>query len=140
VRTVKQQTSRALYKRASKVLVGGVNSPVRAFKAVGGTPPFIKKAKGSKIQDEDGNTFIDYVCSWGPLILGSAHPKVVRAVRMATSRGTSYGAPTQRETELAELIIEAIPSIQKIRFVNWGRRQQCQRSGWHAPTQNETEF
>jgi glutamate-1-semialdehyde 2,1-aminomutase len=117
---VKQQTSRALYKRASKVLVGGVNSPVRAFKAVGGTPPFIKKAKGSKIQDEDGNTFIDYVCSWGPLILGSAHPKVVRVVRMATSRGTSYGAPTQRETELAELIIEAMPSIQKIRFVNSG--------------------
>jgi len=117
---MKQQVSRALYKRACKVLVGGVNSPVRAFKAVGGTPPFIKKAKGSKIQDEDGNTFIDYVSSWGPLILGSAHPKVVRAVKMATSRGTSFGAPTQRETELAELIIEAMPSIQKIRFVNSG--------------------
>jgi glutamate-1-semialdehyde 2,1-aminomutase len=117
---VNQQTSRVLYKQASKVLVGGVNSPVRAFKAVGGTPPFIQKAKGSKIRDEDGNTFIDYVCSWGPLILGSAHPKVVRAVRLATSLGTSFGAPTRRETELAELIIEAIPSIQKIRFVNSG--------------------
>ncbi len=102
------------------MLVGGVNSPVRAFGAVGGTPPFIKNAKGSKIRDEDGNVYIDYVCSWGSLILGSAHPKVVSALRRCVARGTSYGAPTELETELAELIIDAYPSIQKIRFVSSG--------------------
>jgi glutamate-1-semialdehyde 2,1-aminomutase len=117
---MRYETSGRLYQEACKVLVGGVNSPVRAFKAVGGTPLFIKKAKGSKIQDEDGNSYIDYVCSWGPLILGSAHPKVVQALEGAISRGTSYGAPTKLETELAELIIAAIPSIEKIRFVNSG--------------------
>jgi len=100
--------------------VGGVNSPVRAFKAVGGTPLFIKRAKGSKIQDEDGNTYIDFVCSWGALILGSAYPKVVNELRNYLPRGTSYGAPTKLETELAELIISAMPSIEKIRFVNSG--------------------
>ena len=83
------------------VLVGGVNSPVRAFTAVGGTPRFIKRARGSKIEDEDGNSYIDYVCSWGALILGSANPRVVKALRAALARGTSYGAPTQLETELA---------------------------------------
>lgn len=102
------------------LLVGGVNSPVRAFTAVGGTPRFIRKARGSKIQDEDGNTYIDYVCSWGALILGSAHPKVVRALRASLPRGTSYGAPTRAETELAELVIDAVPSIKKIRFVSSG--------------------
>jgi glutamate-1-semialdehyde 2,1-aminomutase len=109
-----------LYRQACKVLVGGVNSPVRAFKAVGGTPLFIKQAKGSKIQDEDGNTYIDFVCSWGALILGSAYPKIVNELRNYLPRGTSYGAPTKFETELAELIISAMPSIQKIRFVNSG--------------------
>jgi len=102
------------------VLVGGVDSPVRAFMAVGGDPVFIKSAKGSKIQDEDGNRYIDYVCSWGALILGSAHPKVVRMLRSHLTRGTSYGAATKLETQLAELIVEGIPSIQKIRFVNSG--------------------
>jgi len=100
--------------------VGGVNSPVRAFMAVGGDPLFIRKAKGSKIEDEDRNCYIDYVCSWGSLILGSAHPRVVGALRKCVDRGTSYGAPTKLETELAELIVEALPSIEKLRFVNSG--------------------
>jgi glutamate-1-semialdehyde 2,1-aminomutase len=117
---MKYEKSRRMYQEACKFLVGGVNSPVRAFKAVNGTPIFIKRAKGSKIEDVDGNSYIDYVCSWGPLILGSAYPKVLQALRMAASRGTSFGAPTQLETELAELIVEAIPSIEKIRFVNSG--------------------
>jgi len=117
---MRHQMSRALYRQAKKVLVGGVNSPVRAFMAVGGDPLFIRKAKGSKIEDEDGNRYIDYVCSWGSLILGSAHPRVVVALRKCVSSGTSYGAPTRRETELAELIVEALPSIEKLRFVNSG--------------------
>ena len=102
------------------VLVGGVNSPVRAFTAVGGTPRFIKRARGSRMQDEDGNSYIDYVCSWGALILGSAYPKVVGALRVALRRGTSYGAPTRLETELAELVMSSFPSIEKLRFVNSG--------------------
>ena len=114
------EASRALYEQASMVLVGGVNSPVRAFTAVGSTPRFIKRARGSKIQDEDGNRYIDYVCSWGALILGSAHPKVVEALRRALPRGTSYGAPTRLETELANLVISAFPSIERLRLVNSG--------------------
>ena len=102
------------------MLVGGVDSPVRAFMAVGGTPPFIREAVGSKLTDEDGNTYIDYICSWGALILGSSHPKVVATLRAAVKRGTSYGAPTKLETELARLVIDAFPSVQKIRFVNSG--------------------
>ena len=117
---MRHERSSNLYEEACKILVGGVNSPVRAFKAVGGTPLFIRKARGSKIEDEDSNRYIDYVCSWGPLILGSTHPKVVQALERAISRGTSYGAPTKLETELAELIIAAVPSIEKIRFVNSG--------------------
>jgi glutamate-1-semialdehyde 2,1-aminomutase len=117
---LKEGKSRALYEQAKRVLVGGVNSPVRAFMAVGGTPRFINKAHGSRIWDEDGNAYIDYVCSWGALILGSTHPKVVAALRSAIYRGTSYGAPTRREVELANLIINSVPSIQKIRFVNSG--------------------
>jgi glutamate-1-semialdehyde 2,1-aminomutase len=112
--------SRALYRRAERVLVGGVNSPVRAFMAVGGSPVFIKSAKGSMIVDEDGNRYVDYVCSWGALILGSAHPKVVGALQRYVTRGTSYGAPTKLETGLAGRIVEAIPSIERIRFVNSG--------------------
>jgi glutamate-1-semialdehyde 2,1-aminomutase len=112
--------SKVLYDRASKFLVGGVDSPVRAFKAVGGTPLFIRKAKGSRVWDEDGNSYIDYVCSWGPLILGAAHPKVVSAIRAQAAKGTSFGAPTELETELAELIIHALPSIERLRFVNSG--------------------
>ena len=117
---MKEEKSRTLYEQAKRVLVGGVNSPVRAFRAVGGTPRFISKAYGSKILDEDGNVYIDYVCSWGALILGSAHPRIIAALRSSMSRGTSYGAPTRYEIELANLIIDAVPSIQKVRFVNSG--------------------
>ena len=93
---------------------------MRAFAAVGGTPRFIRNADGSKLTDEDGNTYIDYICSWGALILGSSHPKVVAALHAAIRRGTSYGAPTKLETELANLIVDSFPSIEKIRFVNSG--------------------
>jgi len=112
--------SKILYEQALRVLVGGVDSPVRAFRAVGGTPLFIRKAKGSRIWDEDGNSYIDYVCSWGPLILGAAYPNVVNAIRAQAAKGTSYGAPTKLETELAELIIDAFPSMEQLRFVNSG--------------------
>jgi len=112
--------SRKLFKRAQELIPGGVNSPVRAFKAVGGNPLFIQKAKGSKIYDVDGNTYIDYILSWGPLILGHAHPKVVNALKKAIERGTSYGAPTSLEIELAELILKAYPSMDMVRMVNSG--------------------
>jgi glutamate-1-semialdehyde 2,1-aminomutase len=93
---------------------------VRAFKAVGGTPLFIKRGQGSRLYDEDGNEFIDYVCSWGPLILGHAHPRVVRAIKKAVENGSSFGAPTELETRLAKLICDAMPSIEMLRFVNSG--------------------
>jgi len=99
---------------------GGVNSPVRAFAAVGGEPLFIARGQGAKVYDVDGNQYIDYVCSWGPLILGHAHPQVIETLKATAERGTSYGAPTELETELAELIVEAMDSIELIRFVNSG--------------------
>ena len=107
-------------KRAEALMPGGVSSPVRAFKAVGGQPLFIVSGSGSKIRDLDGNTFLDYVMSWGPLILGHAHPAVVEAVRKALEGGASFGAPTVREIELAEQITAAMPWIEQIRFVNSG--------------------
>ncbi|MCH8928671.1 MAG: glutamate-1-semialdehyde 2,1-aminomutase [Candidatus Marinimicrobia bacterium] len=112
--------SEEFFRRAEKVIPGGVNSPVRAFGAVGGTPPFISKAKGSKIYDADGNEYIDYVCSWGPLILGHAHPVVVAAIKDAAEKGSSFGAPTENEILLAEKIVEAVPSIEKVRLVSSG--------------------
>jgi glutamate-1-semialdehyde 2,1-aminomutase len=112
--------SKRLFSRAMKVTPGGVNSPVRAFRAVGGNPLFITSAKGSKIFDADGNSYIDYVLSWGPMILGHAHPRVVRALKTAVERGTSYGAPTSLETELAEQVIAIYPSMEKVRMVNSG--------------------
>jgi len=105
---------------ARKVIPGGVNSPVRAFRAVGGEPPFIARGEGAYLWDEDGNRYTDYVLSWGPLILGHAHPAVVEAVSAAARKGTSYGAPTALETELAELVIEMVPSVDMVRFVNSG--------------------
>lgn len=110
----------SLYKKAMELMPGGVNSPVRAFRAVGGNPLFIARAKGSKIYDVDGNEFIDYVLSWGPMILGHSHPEVVRALKKAIDKGTSYGAPTSLEIELATLIRKAYPSIEKVRMVNSG--------------------
>ena len=114
------EKSRRLFSKAVKVIPGGVNSPVRAFKAVGRTPIFIERANGSKIYDVDGNTYIDYVLSWGPLILGHAYPSVVKALKLAVEKGTSYGAPTALEVELAELILKRYPSIEKVRMVNSG--------------------
>ncbi len=112
--------SERLFREAQRYLPGGVNSPVRAFKAVGGTPLFIKRGQGSKIYDEDGNEFIDYVCSWGPLILGHSHPQVVKAIKKAAERGSSFGAPTELETTLARMVCEAMPSMEMVRFVNSG--------------------
>ncbi len=112
--------SQSLYKKALELMPGGVNSPVRAFRAVGGNPLFIARAKGSKIYDVDGNEFIDYVLSWGPMILGHSHPQVVKALKKAIENGTSYGAPTPLEIELATLIKKAYPSIEKVRMVNSG--------------------
>lgn len=114
------EKSKILYKRALELMPGGVNSPVRAFKAVGGSPIFIKKAKGSKIYDVDSNEYIDYVLSWGPMILGHSHPSVVKALKTAIENGTSFGAPTSLEIELAQMVIKAYPSIEKIRMVNSG--------------------
>jgi glutamate-1-semialdehyde 2,1-aminomutase len=112
--------SRLLFRQAVDLIPGGVNSPVRAFKAVGGNPLFIEKAKGSKIYDVDGNEYIDYVLSWGPMILGHSYPAVVKALQSAIAKGTSFGAPTPLEVELAQRVISVFPSIEKIRMVNSG--------------------
>ena len=109
-----------LFSRAKAVIPGGVSSPVRAFKAVGGSPLFVARAEGARFWDEDGRAFIDYVGSWGPMILGHAHPAVVEAVREAAGRGTSYGAPCAAEVELAERIVRHVPSVEKVRFVSSG--------------------
>ena len=114
------QRSSALFKEAQQVIPGGVNSPVRAFKAVGGTPIFAKSAKGAYVYDEDGNRFIDYINSWGPMLLGHAFQPVVDAVIEKTKEGTSFGMPTALETEIAELAVSMVPNIDKIRFVNSG--------------------
>lgn len=112
--------SSALFAQAEKVIPGGVNSPVRAFKGVGGTPVFVKKAKGAYLYDEDGNRLIDYINSWGPMILGHAYQPVVDAVVEKAKKGTSFGMPTEIETQIAELAVSMVPNIDKIRFVNSG--------------------
>jgi glutamate-1-semialdehyde 2,1-aminomutase len=112
--------SKSYFIKAQAVIPGGVNSPVRACKSVGCDPLFVKKAIGSKIIDVDDNEFIDFVCSWGPMILGHNHPKIVAAIEQALANGTSYGAPTPLEIELAELVIKAFPSMDKVRFVSSG--------------------
>jgi glutamate-1-semialdehyde 2,1-aminomutase len=112
--------SRLLFERARTVIPGGVNSPVRAGKAVGIDPPFVAKADGCLLWDADGNEYIDYVCSWGPMILGHAHPEIVRAIKESAERGTSYGAPTELEVKMAETIVEMVPSIEMVRMVNSG--------------------
>ncbi len=117
---MKTAISRKLFRQALKVIPGGVNSPVRAFRSVGGTPLFVARAKGATVTDADGNTFLDYVSSWGPMILGHAYPKIVSAIRKAAGRGTSYGAPTAGEVALANLIRKAFPSIEKVRLVSSG--------------------
>ena len=115
-----KEISSTLYSNAKEVMPGGVNSPVRAFNAVGGEPLFIKSGKGSQIIDVDGNKFIDYVASWGPLIFGHAHPRVVEAIIRQAELGTSYGASTELEIELAEKVVSAIPSVEVVRMVNSG--------------------
>ena len=115
-----EEKSRRLFERAAKVIPGGVNSPVRAFSGVGGTPPFIASAEGAYVEDVDGNRYVDYVGSWGPMLFGHADPDVVRAVQETAAGSTSFGAPTEGEIELAELICELIPSIACVRLVNSG--------------------
>src|SRR5512136_510943 len=112
--------SEELLERARAVIPGGVSSPVRAFKAVGGTPLFVARAEGARFWDEDGRSFVDYVGSWGPMILGHAHPAILEAVREAAARGTSYGAPCALEVELAERVVRHVPSVEKVRFVSSG--------------------
>jgi glutamate-1-semialdehyde 2,1-aminomutase len=114
------QRSSALFKEAQKVIPGGVNSPVRAFKAVGGEPVFVEKAKGAYLYDADGNKLIDYIASWGPMILGHAYEPVLDAVIKKAEKGTSFGMPTEIETEIASLAVSMVPGIDKIRFVNSG--------------------
>ena len=109
-----------MFKEARRHLPGGVNSPVRAFKSVGGYPPFVERAKGARIYDVDGRAYIDYVLSWGPMIVGHAHPRVVRAVTRAAESGMSFGAPTELEIKLAKLVKSAFPSIELVRMVNSG--------------------
>ena len=118
--TDRRSGSRAIMERARKVLPGGVDSPVRAYKAVGGDPIVVASGAGAIITDVDGNQYIDYVCSYGPLLLGHAHPAVVDAIHAAAGRGTSFGAPTIAEAEMAERVIEAVPSIEMVRFVSSG--------------------
>jgi glutamate-1-semialdehyde 2,1-aminomutase len=115
-----RSNSETLFQRAQKLIPGGVNSPVRAFRSVGGSPPFIARGEGSHIFDVDGNEYIDYVGSWGPLLLGHRHPVIMAALREALDAGTSFGAPTEREVEMAEAIREAVPSIEMVRLVNSG--------------------
>lgn len=117
---MRQERSAALFDRAARIIPGGVNSPVRAFRAVAGTPPFIARGEGARVWDADGNCYLDYIGSWGPLLLGHAHPEIVAAVEEAARGGTSFGLPTEREVELAELICEAVPSIEMVRLVNSG--------------------
>ncbi len=112
--------SEELFARAQRSIPGGVNSPVRAFKAVGGTPLFIRKAEGCRLWDADGRSYIDYVGSWGPMILGHAYPPIVEAVQQAAARGTSYGAPCAAEVELAERVVRSMPAVERVRFVNSG--------------------
>ena len=117
---MKTDQSQSLFARAQQLIPGGVNSPVRACKSVGCDPLFVKKAAGSKIQDVDGNEFLDFVCSWGPMILGHNHPAVIEAIEKTLQDGTSFGAPCPLEVELAELVIGALPSVEKVRFVSSG--------------------
>ncbi|RMF82350.1 MAG: glutamate-1-semialdehyde 2,1-aminomutase, partial [Nitrospirae bacterium] len=112
--------SRELYEKSRRLIPGGVNSPVRAMAAVGRTPIFMERAKGARIHDVDGNTYIDYVASWGPMIVGHAHEEVIEAIERAAAHGTSFGAPTAAEYTLAEMVCEAVPSIEMVRLVNSG--------------------
>ena len=112
--------SSELFSEAQKYIPGGVNSPVRSFRAVGGTPPFIARGQGPLVWDVDGNEYVDYLGSWGPLVLGHAHPAVVEALKKTVEGGTSFGAPVEKEVELAQMICQALPSVEMVRLVNSG--------------------
>ena len=112
--------SKKLFEEAQELIPGGVNSPVRAFKAVGDHPVFIEKAEGSKLYDADGNEYVDYICSWGPMLLGHQPEAVTKAVQEALLKGSTYGAPTAAEVEIAKLIVDAVPSVEMVRMVNSG--------------------
>ena len=114
------KTSSELFEKAKKVIPGGVNSPVRACRSVGCDPVFITRASGATLWDADGNQYVDFVCSWGPMIMGHAHPDIVAAINQAAASGTSFGAPTPSEIDLASMVVEALPSVEKVRFVNSG--------------------
>src|SRR6516162_6280352 len=118
--SIPRQRSQSAFLKATQLIPGGVNSPARAFGAVGGQPIFIAKGEGPYLFDVDGNRYVDYVASWGPLILGHCHPRVVQAVEEALHQGATFGAPTERETQLAELITKCIPSIEMVRLVSSG--------------------
>jgi len=118
--TLESSKSLAAWQKSQQFIPGGVNSPVRNFSKVGRHPRFIERGEGAKIYDIDGNEYIDYVASWGPLVLGHAYPSVIEAIRSTAVNGTSFGAPTPRETELAETIVNAVPSIEQVRLVNSG--------------------
>src|SRR5689334_5142740 len=113
---MKHTTSENLFEKAKQLIPGGVNSPVRAFKAVGGNPVFISSAQGPYLIDEDGNSYVELINSWGPMILGHANPIIEEEVRKAISKSFSFGAPTRREVEVAELIVDMVPSIEKVRM------------------------
>lgn len=113
-------TSARMFQQARKVIPGGVNSPVRACRSVGCDPVFIERAQGASVYDVDGNEYIDFVCSWGPMILGHAHPEILAAIASAMQHGTSFGAPTPKEIELASMVVDALPSVEKVRFVSSG--------------------
>src|SRR5215469_13968493 len=117
---MRESKSKKFFAEALKYIPGGVNSPVRAFRAVGGNPFFVDRAKGSRIWDVDGNELIDYVCTWGPAILGHAQPKIILAVKAAAQRGTSFGIPNPYEVEMAKRICKLVPSVQKVRMTNSG--------------------
>src|SRR5580765_7173522 len=117
---IDRRRSREIFERAEKILVGGVNSPVRAFRSVGGEPLIIERGSGQYLYDADGNQLLDYVCSWGAMLLGHAHPAVSAAIAEQARRGTSFGVTTELELQLATLITKAIPCIEKIRFVSSG--------------------
>lgn len=117
---MKRDKSSQFFAEAQQYIPGGVNSPVRAFKSVGGNPVYIERGEGSRVYDVDGNSYIDYIGSWGPLILGHAHPRVLAAITEVAALGTSFGAPTERETEMAKLVCELVPSVEVVRMVNSG--------------------
>src|SRR5437879_8134971 len=117
---VPRTKSEQLFAEALRCIPGGVNSPVRAFRAVGGQPFFVHKAKGARVWDVDGNEYVDYVCTWGPAILGHAHPRIIKAVQSAAENGTSFGIPNPLEVTMARLICSSVPSVQKVRMCNSG--------------------